>query len=77
MAGGGQAELRGSDHAGSVCFAAGTRQIIILQAPGSSWTRKMKAKPGIVGYLVQPGDSLWDVVRFHTTEKSIPWRPMN
>jgi len=35
-------------------------------------TEKMKAMPGIVGYLVQPGDSLWDVAkRFHTTEKSI------
>ena len=32
----------------------------------------MKAMPGIVGYLVQPGDSLWDVAkRFHTTEASI------
>ncbi len=29
---------------------------------------KLQALPGIVGYIVQPGDSLWDVAkRFHTT----------
>ncbi|MFR5731179.1 MAG: LysM peptidoglycan-binding domain-containing protein [Clostridium sp.] len=32
----------------------------------------MKAMPGIVGYFVQPQDSLWDVAKhFHTTEDSI------
>ena len=44
------------------------RQVQVLPAD----TEKMKAMPGIVGYFVQPQDSLWDVAkRFHTTEESI------
>ena len=72
MAGGGQAELRGviafdllvlQPEQGQVI-----RQVQVLPAD----TEKMKAMPGIVGYFVQPQDSLWDVAkRFHTTEESI------
>ena len=72
MAGGGQAELRGviafdllvlQPEPGQVI-----RQVQVLPAD----TEKMKAMPGIVGYFVQPQDSLWDVAkRFHTTEESI------
>lgn len=44
------------------------RQVQVLPAD----TEKMKAMPGIVGYFVQPQDSLWDVAKhFHTTEDSI------
>ena len=72
MAGGGQAELRGviafdllvlQPEPGQVI-----RQVQVLPAD----TEKMKAMPGIVGYFVQPQDSLWDVAKhFHTTEDSI------
>ena len=32
----------------------------------------MKRMPGIVGYIVQPQDSLWSVAkRFHTTKESV------
>ena len=72
MAGGGQAELRGviafdllvlQPEPGQVI-----RQVQVLPAD----TEKMKAMPGIVGYFVQPQDSLWDVAKhFHTTEESI------
>ena len=68
----GQAELRGviafdllvlQPEPGQVI-----RQVQVLPAD----TEKMKAMPGIVGYFVQPQDSLWDVAkRFHTTEESI------
>ena len=35
-------------------------------------TKKLQQMPGIVGYLVQEGDSLWDIAkRFHTTVENI------
>lgn len=72
MAGGGQAELRGVITLDLFVLQPETRQIILQAQVHSVDTEKMKAMPGIVGYLVQPGDSLWDVAkRFHTTEKSI------
>ena len=34
--------------------------------------KKMRELPGIVGYLVQEGDTLWEIAkRFHTTPESI------
>ena len=72
MAGGGQAELRGVITLDLFVLRPETRQIILQAQVHPVDTEKMKAMPGIVGYLVQPGDSLWDVAkRFHTTEKSI------
>ena len=72
MAGGGQAELRGVITLDLFVLQPDTRQIILQAQVHPVDTEKMKAMPGIVGYLVQPGDSLWDVAkRFHTTEKSI------
>jgi LysM repeat protein len=72
MAGGGQAELRGVITLDLFVLQPETRQIILQAQVHPVDTEKMKAMPGIVGYLVQPGDSLWDVAkRFHTTEKSI------
>ena len=71
MAGGGQAELRGVITLDLFVLQPETRQIILQAQVHPVDTEKMKAMP-IVGYLVQPGDSLWDVAkRFHTTEKSI------
>lgn len=33
---------------------------------------KLQALPGITGYIVQPGDCLWDIAkRFHTTRKQV------
>ena len=72
MAGGGQAELRGVITLDLFVLQPETRQIILQAQVHPVDTEKMKAMPGIVGYLVQQGDSLWDVAkRFHTTEKSI------
>lgn len=72
MEGGGQAELRGVITLDLFVLQPETRQIILQAQVHPVDTEKMKAMPGIVGYLVQPGDSLWDVAkRFHTTEKSI------
>ena len=72
MAGGGQAELRGVITLDLFVLQPETRQIILQAQVHPVDTEKMKGMPVIVGYLLQPGDSLWDVSkRFHTTEKSI------
>jgi len=44
-------------------------QAVITEAKESPLDlEKLQALPGIVGYIVQPGDTLWDVAkRFHTT----------
>lgn len=46
-----------------------TRETVIVSAKEEPLNmEKLQALPGIVGYIVQPGDSLWDVAkRFHTT----------
>lgn len=49
------------------------RQLVIQKAEtGPLDTKKLQQMPGIVGYLVQEGDSLWDIAkRFHTTVENI------
>lgn len=48
-------------------------QQVILQAELAPMdTQKLQQLPGIVGYIVQPGDSLWNIAkRFHTTVDNI------
>lgn len=48
-------------------------QPVILRADTAPLdTRRLQKMPGIVGYVVQEGDSLWDVAkRFHTTTENI------
>jgi len=48
-------------------------QPVILQAELAPMdTNKLQQLPGIVGYIVQAGDSLWDIAkRFHTTVDNI------
>jgi LysM repeat protein len=48
-------------------------QTVILQAEVTPLdTKKVQKMPGIAGYLVQPGDELWDIAkRFHTTQDNI------
>ncbi len=50
-----------------------TKERVILRAETEPLdTKKLQEMPGIVGYLVQPGDSLWEVAkRFHTTVDDI------
>lgn len=72
MAGGGQAELRAVLSLDLFVLQPEHRQVILRAQDFPLDTEKMKAMPGIVGYLVQPKDSLWEVAkRFHTTEESI------
>lgn len=48
-------------------------QPVILRADTAPLdTKKLQQMPGIVGYIVQEGDSLWDIAkRFHTTVDNI------
>jgi LysM repeat protein len=48
-------------------------QTVIRQAEVTPLdTKKVQKMPGIAGYLVQPGDELWDIAkRFHTTQDNI------
>lgn len=48
-------------------------QPVILRADTAPLdTKKIQQMPGIVGYIVQEGDSLWDIAkRFHTTVDNI------
>lgn len=72
MAGGGQAELRGVIALDLLVLQPEPGRVIKQAQVLPADTEKMKAMPGIVGYFVQPQDSLWDVAkRFHTTEDSI------
>lgn len=48
------------------------RQVILKADISPLDTKKLQQMPGIVGYLVQEGDSLWDIAkRFHTTVDNI------
>ncbi|MCI8659929.1 MAG: DUF3794 domain-containing protein [Lachnospiraceae bacterium] len=49
------------------------RQMVIRQAETKPLdTKRLQQMPGIVGYLVQEGDTLWEIAkRFHTTEENI------
>lgn len=72
MSGGRQAELRGVISLDLLVLQPESRKIILRVELLPADIGKMKAMPGIVGYIVQPGDQLWDVAkRFHTTEASI------
>ncbi len=49
------------------------RQMVIKQAETAPLdTKKLQQLPGIVGYLVQEGDTLWEIAKkFHTTVENI------
>lgn len=72
MAGGGQAELRAVILLDLFVLQPEAGQVIRHVQTLPADMEKMKAMPGITGYIAQPGDTLWDVAkRFHTTEASI------
>lgn len=72
MSGGGQVELRGVIALDLFILQPEPGRVIQQAQVLPADTEKMKSMPGIVGYFVQPQDSLWDVAkRFHTTEDSI------
>ncbi len=72
MAGGGQAEIRGVITLDLFVLQPEKRQVILRAEALPMDTEKLKVMPGIVGYIVQPQESLWDIAkRFHTTEDSI------
>lgn len=72
MAGGDMAEVK-AVIALELLVLQPMRERVILSAETAPFdTKKLKEMPGIVGYLVQAGDTLWEVAkRFHTTIESI------
>ena len=48
------------------------RSVILRAETAPLDTKKLQQMPGIVGYLVQEGDELWNIAkRFHTTTENI------
>lgn len=72
MAGGGQMELRGVISLDLLVLQPEKHQVIVRAQAMPMDVEKKKAMPGIVGYVMQPQDCLWDVAkRFYTTPDSI------
>ena len=72
MAGGGQAEIRAVISLDVFVLQPEQYPVIFQAQIQPIDSEKMKRMPGIVGYIVQPQDSLWSVAkRFHTTKESV------
>ncbi len=72
MAGGDMSEIKAVILLELLVLQPVTQQVIRQAQIQPLDTVKLKQMPGIVGYLVQEGDSLWDIAkRFHTTTDTI------
>ena len=68
MAGGDTVEIRAVLSLDILVLQPTHESVIVSAREEPLNLEKLQALPGIVGYIVQPGDSLWDVAkRFHTT----------
>ncbi|MCI9359493.1 MAG: DUF3794 domain-containing protein [Hungatella sp.] len=68
MAGGDMVEIRAVLNLDILVLQPTSESVIINAREEPLNLEKLQALPGIVGYIVQHGDSLWDVAkRFHTT----------
>ncbi len=72
MAGGDTVEIRAVIMLDMLILQPVTQQVIIRAETAPLDTQKLQQMPGVVGYLVQEDDSLWDIAkRFHTTVDNI------
>ena len=68
MAGGDTVEVRAVLNLDVLVLQPTSESVIVNAKEEPLNLEKLQALPGIVGYIVQHGDSLWDVAkRFHTT----------
>jgi len=72
MMGGGTLEVKATISLDLLALQPVCEQIIINVAEAPMDLNNLQKLPGIVGYIVQPGDSLWKVAKkFHTTIDTI------
>ncbi|MDO4267154.1 MAG: DUF3794 domain-containing protein [Eubacteriales bacterium] len=72
MAGGGTAEIRAVIALELLVLQPVKTQVILQAEEEPLDLKRLQQLPGIAGYVVQEGDSLWDIARrFHTTEEHI------
>lgn len=72
MMGGGTVEVKATIALDLLALQPVCEQVIKNVAEAPMDLKKLQQMPGIVGYIVQPGDSLWKIAKkFHTTIETI------
>ena len=76
MLGGGEAEIKAQITADLLVFQPMQEKVVTSVQTQPFDLKRWEQQPGIVGYIVQPGDSLWKIAKkFHTTVEQV--REMN
>lgn len=72
MMGGGSVEIKATISLDLLALQPVCEQVIMNVSEAPMDLKKLQELPGIVGYIVQPGDSLWKIAKkFHTTIDTI------
>ena len=72
MAGGDMVEIKGVISLDILVLQPVKEPVILGVKESPLDLEKLQELPGITGYIVQPGDRLWDIAkRFHTTRKQV------
>ena len=72
MMGGGSVEVKATIALDLLALQPVCEQVIKNVSEAPMDLKKLQQMPGIVGYIVQPGDSLWKIAKkFHTTVETI------
>ena len=76
MLGGGEAEVKAQLTVELLVFQPVQEEVVTSVQTQPFDLKRWEQQPGIVGYIVQPGDSLWKIAKkFHTTVDQV--REMN
>ena len=76
MLGGGEAEVKAQLTVELLVFQPMQEEVVTSVQTQPFDLKRWEQQPGIVGYIVQPGDSLWKIAKkFHTTVDQV--REMN
>ena len=76
MLGGGEAEIKAQITADLLVFQPMQEKVVTSVQTQPFDLKRWEQQPGIVGYIVQPGDALWKIAKkFHTTVEQV--REMN
>ena len=72
MLGGGKVEIKAVISLDLLAFQPVCESVVLNAQESPLDLKKLQQMPGIVGYIVQPGDSLWKIARrFHTTVDTV------